>query len=76
MLKNIKLVLCLLLISCSTVRAGPMNWTDAEKYISIQQKQFCDLTDSYVMDLNNAINSKNEIKINKVKKKDKKILMH
>ena len=56
------------LFSCSTVTAGPLNWQDAEKYISIQQKQFCDLTDNYVVDLYNAQNSRNEIKINKVKK--------
>ena len=45
-----------------------MNWQDAEKYISIQQKQFCDLTDNYVVNLDKAINSRNEIKINKIKK--------
>ena len=56
------------LFSCTTVTAGPLNWQDAEKYISIQQKQFCDLTDNYVVDLYNAQNSRNEIKINKVKK--------
>jgi len=55
-------------LSCSNVTAGPISWTDAEKYISIQQKQFCDLTDNFVVDLNNAHNSRNEIKINKVKK--------
>ena len=58
----------LALFSCSTVTAGPINWQDAEKYITIQQKQFCDLTDNYVVDLYNAENSRNEIKINKVKK--------
>lgn len=67
---NKKLFLCTLLtlFSCTTVTAGPINWQDAEKYISIQQKQFCDLTDNYVVDLFNAENSRNEIKINKVKK--------
>jgi len=55
-------------LSCSNVTAGPISWTNAEKYISIQQKQFCDLTDNFVVDLNNAHNSRNEIKINKVKK--------
>ena len=61
------------LFSCTTIIksplvAGPLNWQDAQKYISIQQKQFCDLTDNYVIDLYNAHNSRNEIKINRVKK--------
>lgn len=68
MSKNLNFIFLSVLLGCSSVHAGPMNWTDAEKYISIQQKQFCDLTDNYVMDLNNAINSRNEIKINRVKK--------
>ena len=69
MKKNYFLIYSLLtLFSCSTVNAGPMNWQDAEKYISIQQKQFCDLTDNYVVNLDKAINSRNEIKINKIKK--------
>ena len=66
--KHILIYMLLTLFSCSTVSAGPLNWQDAEKYISIQQKQFCDLTDNYVVDLYNAQNSRNEIKINKVKK--------
>ena len=67
---NKQLFICVLLtlFSCSTVTAGPANWDDAEKYISIQQKQFCDLSDNYVVDLFNAHKSRNEIKINKVKK--------
>jgi hypothetical protein len=67
---NKQFLLCTLLtlFSCTTVTAGPINWQDAEKYITIQQKQFCDLTDNYVVDLYNAENSRNEIKINKVKK--------
>ena len=68
MFYNLRFFIFFILFGCSTVHAGPMNWTDAEKYISIQQKQFCDLTDNYVIDLNNAINSRNEIKINRVKK--------
>ena len=56
------------LFSCSTVTAGPMNWEGAEKYITIQQKQFCDLKNNHVLNLYNAIESRNEIKINKVKK--------
>ena len=55
------------LFSCTTVTAGPLNWQDAEKYISIQQKQFCDLTDSYVEDLAEAIVGRNEIKQNRIK---------
>ena len=56
------------LFSCSTVTAGPVNWEGAEKYITIQQKQFCDLKNNHVLNLYNAIESRNEIKINKVKK--------
>ena len=56
------------LFSCSTVTAGPVDWDGAEKYITIQQKQFCDLKNNHVVDLYNAIDSRNEIKINKVKK--------
>ena len=56
------------LFSCSTVKAGPVDWDAAEKYITIQQKQFCDLKNNHVVDLYNAIDSRNEIKINKVKK--------
>ena len=56
------------LFSCSTVKAGPVDWDGAEKYITIQQKQFCDLKNNHVVDLYNAIDSRNEIKINKVKK--------
>jgi len=69
MIKN-KFLVCVVisLFSCTNVIAGPTNWQDAEKYISIQQKQFCDLTDNYVLDLNKAHNSRNEIKINRVKK--------
>lgn len=70
-----KLLICLIftLFSCtiaskSPLIAGPLNWQDAEKYISIQQKQFCDLTDNYVIDLYNAHKSRNEIKVNRVKK--------
>ena len=65
---NFRFLVFFILFGCSAVHAGPMNWTDAEKYILIQQKQFCDLTDNYVLDLNNAMNSRNEIKINRVKK--------
>jgi len=56
------------LFSCSTVTAGPIDWDGAEKYITIQQKQFCDLKNNHVVNLYNAIDSRNEIKINKVKK--------
>jgi hypothetical protein len=58
----------LTLFSCTTVTAGPVNWDGAEKYITIQQKQFCDLKNEHVLNLYNAIDSRNEIKINKVKK--------
>ena len=58
----------LTLFSCTTVKAGPVNWDAAEKYITIQQKQFCDLKNDHVVSLYNAIVSRNEIKINRVKK--------
>ena len=41
--KNLMIYILLTLFSCSTVSAGPVNWDSAEKYITIQQKQFCDL---------------------------------
>ena len=66
--KQIFIYILFTLFSCSTVTAGPVNWEGAEKYISIQQKQFCDLKNDHVVNLYNAINSKNEIKINRVKK--------
>lgn len=69
MLKKSLLILSLLnFFSCTFVMAGPINWLDAEKYIPIQQKQFCDLTFSYIADLYTATNSRNEIKLNRVKK--------
>ena len=66
--KHFLIYTLLTLFSCSTVTAGPVDWDGAEKYITIQQKQFCDLKNNHVVNLYNAIDSRNEIKINKVKK--------
>ena len=66
--KHFLIYIIFTLFSCSTVTAGPVDWDGAEKYITIQQKQFCDLKNNHVVDLYNAIDSRNEIKINKVKK--------
>ena len=72
-LKNLKIVSFFILISCVgqgnlVAVAGPKNWSDAEKYIPIQQKQFCDLKNRFLSNLYNAYFSRNEIKINMVKK--------
>ena len=69
--KNLKLLFLIILVSCvgqGNVIAGPKNWSDAEKYIPIQQKQFCDLKNRFLSNLYNAYFSRNEIKINMVKK--------
>ena len=72
-LKNLKILSLFILISCVSqgnliAVAGPKNWSDAEKYIPIQQKQFCDLKNRFLSNLYNAYFSRNEIKINMVKK--------
>ena len=70
-MKIFKYILFFILLSCSTnikSFAGPKNWSDAEKYIPIQQKQFCDLKNRFLSNLYNAYFSRNEIKINMVKK--------
>jgi hypothetical protein len=66
--KHFVIYILLTLFSCSTVTAGPVDWDGAEKYITIKQKQFCDLKNNHVVNLYNAFDSRNEIKINKVKK--------
>jgi len=66
--KHFLIYILFTLFSCSTVTSGPIDWDGAEKYITIQQKQFCDLKNNHVVNLYNAIDSRNEIKINKVKK--------
>ena len=66
--KHFLIYILFTLFSCSTVTTGPIDWDGAEKYITIQQKQFCDLKNNHVVNLYNAIDSRNEIKINKVKK--------
>ena len=45
--KNLITYILLTLFSCSTVSAGPVSWDAAEKYITIQQKQFCDLKNNH-----------------------------
>ena len=52
--KNIKLVslfVLILFVGQGNVIAGPQNWADAEKYIPIQQKQFCDLKNRFLSNL-------------------------
>ena len=66
--KNYVIYILLTLFSCSTVKAGPVDWDSAEKYITIQQKQFCDLKNNHVVNLYDAFVSRNEIKMNRVKK--------
>ena len=66
--KNYLIFILLTLFACSTVKAGPVDWDSAEKYITIQQKQFCDLKNNHVVNLYDAFVSRNEIKINRVKK--------
>ena len=44
------------------------NWLNVEDDLSIQQKQFCQLTDRFYDNLNRARKSKNEIKVNIVHK--------
>ena len=70
-LNNLKIIYFVILISCTgpaSLLAGPKNWSDAEKYIPIQQKQFCDLKNRFLSNLYEAYFSRNEIKINMVKK--------
>lgn len=69
--QKIKIIFFLFLFSCTStnfVNAGPKSWSDAEKYIPIQQKQFCDLKNRFLSELYKAYFSRNEIKINMVKK--------
>ena len=44
------------------------NWSNVEDDLSIQQQQFCQLTDRFYDNLNRAHKSKNEIKVNMVHK--------
>ena len=44
------------------------NWIELEGDLTIQQQQFCQLTDRFYNDLNRARTSKNEIKVNMVHK--------
>ena len=45
-----------------------VSWNKVKNDFTIQQRQFCQLTDSFFSDLENARKSKNEIKINMVHK--------
>ena len=42
----------------------PPEWVPFRNDMSLQQKQFCQLTDRFFKDLNNAYKSKNDIKVN------------
>ena len=48
--------------------SADQSWLDYKSKMSIQQGQFCQLTDSFFDDLDNARKSKNEIKVNIVHK--------
>ena len=52
--KNHLIYILLALFSCSTVKAGKVDWNSAEKYITIQQKKFCDLENNHVVNLYDA----------------------
>ena len=58
----------ILIIFGSSLFAGPKNWNDAKEYMPIQQEKFCQLTDSFREDLNQARATQNDIKVNMVKK--------
>lgn len=53
----------------TSVVAGPITWQEADKYMPLQQRQFCDLTTDHRKDLMAAFASKNDIKVNLVRKK-------
>ena len=59
--RNYLICILLMLFSCTTVKAGPVDWDSAEKYITIQQKQFCDLKNNHVVNLYDAFVSRNEM---------------
>ena len=46
----------------------PPEWLKFQNDMSLQQKQFCQLTDRFFKDIDKAIKSKNEIKVNIVHK--------
>ena len=50
------------------VSTSDSNWQQLEGDLTIQQQQFCQLTDRFYNDLNRARTSKNEIKVNMVHK--------
>lgn len=56
------------IVSTSSI-AGPINWQEADKYMPLQQRQFCDLTTEHRRDLSEAMTSQNDIKVNMAKQK-------
>tara|TARA_B100001057_G_C22829498_1_gene942808 strand:- start:303 stop:2066 length:1764 start_codon:yes stop_codon:yes gene_type:complete len=50
------------------VSSSDTNWSELEDDLTIQQQQFCQLTDRFYDNLNKARKSKNEIKVNMVHK--------
>ena len=54
-------------ISSKTIKLPP-EWLKFQNDMSLQQKQFCQLTDRFFKDIDKAIKSKNEIKVNIVHK--------
>ena len=53
----------------------PEDWRPYANDMTLQQKQFCQLTDRFFDDMEKAIKSGNEIKVNLVHKEGKKISM-
>ena len=54
-------------ISSKTIKLPP-EWLKFQNDMSLQQKQFCQLTERFFKDIDKAIKSKNEIKVNIVHK--------
>lgn len=72
MIKSMKSVLTAAVVASlvTTVSyAGPMSWREANNYMPVQQRQFCDLALEYRKDLAEAEASRNDIKINIAKQK-------
>lgn len=72
MIRSIKPVLAGVLVAgvlSTAASAGPMSWKEAHNYMPVQQRQFCDLALDYRKDLAEAVESRNDIKINMAKQK-------
>ena len=54
--------------SIKELKTQNVSWDKVKNDFTIQQRQFCQLTDSFFDDLDNARKSKNEIKVNIVHK--------